>query len=1288
MLAGAGVQGFTEWQSANMFNRTNMLVTDIFTALLKYKCGLPQGSGFSVEIANLYAMLLLLWWNMDPINPTGTIAPFTSPRHGFPLIAGGILKPVASLAYVDDAKRYVAMAKTTHSLPEFFRTVQGYCDLLADLSLVIKMGRNVRKCTIYLYNIPDNAIIPTFHSIAWSYDSQGPVKGTIATVVMQRDPDGHLLCYDIPKTLRTSAPQNTQSILIQRKYLGVSTNAQLDGTEGKEKILNKLAQRVGLTSKKADSVQETKLGHNMLVNQVATFSPICISMSLAECTNIDKQLLKAYQYRLQYMSTDAKHNIFMSPRIGGIGVKSFTREYVGGLLRDIEVHITNTDSLPAHALVASIEAATTQRLFNLHQAGLIPVNTNAATRAEQISISAKKTMTYFGDMDSPIATSISFDHTHTMERAITTTCALGFMLRDMHNEFAARFADELLLLDKRAKTLGCHLLPTRASLGAYIGEGCKHFEKYSLLGRVYLLIQTATEEANNHVLTRGEEIKTSAVESLLSRPLMYDGLKLFPGEISALKLASSARSCIQKFKEDYKICGFHNLVEWRCCEDCMTNESLQKPASNEYRIIISDRNAFQPSILVSMETNSNLLSDHLRSTLSLTKETDNLSAGSTNERHPMTDTMILEYATQHDLPIFISIDGSVSNDGTPTVSLSILAPDIRQYDTSQEWENRLAKVLLIRSWKLPRQWGTGSSCINMAESFGFILGEYTIPADQPVIYITDSNNARTLQRNLKNSSSFTHRKLVRTVKQGIDYSIANHLEHLTSKWPREDQETTQAKQTYQQGVDTCKRWSTQQPLQKTVAADDKSQHSLTSWDDRSDSSSESNASTGLNPLEKKNRYYFDASMYDNLGRITVIKVFSHQLNTDCTIKIPNKHPRPNLFVVSANQFADNAATQARLLSRTLASNIDTLSYPAFSPRWCFSFEGKITNKGATKVLQERMDLELLLRQQLRKKQGLFNRLASFSGLRMEQIGDESLLRNMIKFTAPCWTRCIYRHPPIVHQIWEYWRNRQSATDRENIPIDIPKNWKDIPLIRDHLIKACPFCGSFGVEGNKIGNLEHLHLYCPNIYLQKARDLGNQNLEKAIYDVYNFAAKIQYNCSQENTTRTTALQEIMEQVARETELQERPVARSSELSYETRTSNKAILSKTAIQIKTLLGQLPASKLAEYDTYPLTAKLGFIIFMPEAEYDVASATITDVGFLGIFPKPILGELRRYARELKNLNQDYEAFLVLTNTLVDALIYRGATVQKVIHILLAKIKATLQPFGKKRKPSSPSS
>jgi hypothetical protein len=68
---------------------------------------------------------------MDPIDPAGTIAPFNAPRHAFPLINGGICKYITSSAYVDDAKRIIALAKHLHTCKEFFDVLQGYCDLLA-----------------------------------------------------------------------------------------------------------------------------------------------------------------------------------------------------------------------------------------------------------------------------------------------------------------------------------------------------------------------------------------------------------------------------------------------------------------------------------------------------------------------------------------------------------------------------------------------------------------------------------------------------------------------------------------------------------------------------------------------------------------------------------------------------------------------------------------------------------------------------------------------------------------------------------------------------------------------------------------------------------------------------------------------------------------------------------------------------------------------------------------------------------------------------------------------------
>lgn len=74
-----------------------------------------------------------------------------------------------------------------------------------------------------------------------------------------------------------------------------------------------------------------------------------------------------------------------------------------------------------------------------------------------------------------------------------------------------------------------------------------------------------------------------------------------------------------------------------------------------------------------------------------------------------------------------------------------------------EWKEKLAKSLLICSWHLPWSiWGASQVCINMVESIGFILGDYSIPAHILVIYITDCNNACTLQSNLTSFEQYTH----------------------------------------------------------------------------------------------------------------------------------------------------------------------------------------------------------------------------------------------------------------------------------------------------------------------------------------------------------------------------------------------------------------------------------------------------------------------------------------------------------------------------------------------------
>jgi len=439
-------------------------------------------------------------------------------------------------------------------------------------------------------------------------------------------------------------------------------------------------------------------------------------------------------------------------------------------------------------------------------------------------------------------------------------------------------------------------------------------------------------------------------------------------------------------------------MKWRCCIEDLDKNYPQHPRPEEFTTIINDENVFSPSLLDTMQNNSEKLSIHLKNILCLSKcstqlDNDNTYAGG---NRPLRNDEILDYATMHDLPIFIGIDGSLKDDFA-IVSICIVAPNILLTDYDNEWHSRPPKILLIRTWKLPKQWGTSQTCINMAETLGFIIGEYSIPSDLPIIFITNSNNARTLQRNLKNNDSFTHRKLIRQVKQGIEHSIANHLEHLTKNWPKIEQLYPYTLELYKKGEEICKIWARVGNNPSNICSHNFSTEHSTEYNsddswytDTCSNDSDSSHSYQATVITHKQK--FDSTMYDLLGHIIIVKVSSHQLESNMELKHSRRKPCPNLFVTSANQIADNAATQAHGIYELHASMESDICYNLpFSPRWSFSFEGALTNKGTTKVLYQKIDEELSLRQQHRPKQGVFLRMMNQNSIYAEQIGEETLL---------------------------------------------------------------------------------------------------------------------------------------------------------------------------------------------------------------------------------------------------------------------------------------------------------
>jgi len=85
-------------------------------------------------------------------------------------------------------------------------------------------------------------------------------------------------------------------------------------------------------------------------------------------------------------------------------------------------------------------------------------------------------------------------------------------------------------------------------------------------------------------------------------------------------------------------------------------------------------------------------------------------------------------------------------------------------------------------------------------------------------------------------------------------------------------------------------------------------------------------------------------------------------------------------------------------------------------------------------------------------------------------------------------------------------------------------------------------------------------------------------------------------------------------------------------------------------------------------------------------MALSTIMDVGFIVLFPKPLLPILNQYAKDIRKSDQENDEFLSLINNLVTAFLYRPITIQKVIQMLISRKKTLLNSEEQEKRPSMP--
>jgi hypothetical protein len=167
------------------------------------------------------------------------------------------------------------------------------------------------------------------------------------------------------------------------------------------------------------------------------------------------------------------------------------------------------------------------------------------------------------------------------------------------------------------------------------------------------LIQILIEEAKRNIFQRDVNTRHKIIEDRISRPEFHNEINAFPGEISAIRLATKARLALGKFKEDYINFGFFNLIEWRVKKMDIDRREQLPPQACQYRTLITRENAFTPLISCTMQENSEKMAQHMLQLVQLNNDQQGDASQVEIDDTYLMDQEIIQYATRQDLPMFL-----------------------------------------------------------------------------------------------------------------------------------------------------------------------------------------------------------------------------------------------------------------------------------------------------------------------------------------------------------------------------------------------------------------------------------------------------------------------------------------------------------------------------------------------------------------------------------------------------------------------------------------------------------
>ncbi|KAL7539688.1 hypothetical protein ACHAXR_011399, partial [Thalassiosira sp. AJA248-18] len=733
--AGMPDEGFIEIKMEDMLDRKCTVMTNRGEVEIMYLVGVPQGQKMSVIGCNLVTKEKTKQWILeDKNNPIPWSNGFRFACNDKLDMERGMIAIVLKKSYCDDAtlcihdgnKRTLEerirynfkddiedQMNRNEDFDEIIITGQSMVNRTGNFSLTFKLPRNAKKSMVAICNVDAriaHQVPDHFKAFEFSHKKAGPkteklpVRYSVRRLSVKADDDEKKAHERMIKTVK--------------RILGVFFTLDGDTSPTGKKIISKINHKIknfNIPQGIGPSGAATLL--SVYLSPTGDWAPLLSKLETGALNACDRRISNNFKGFFGLASSDSKIHMFRPTNKNGLGVKSIMEMYIKRMARETVV------------------------VVNSHEEQGMAIRNSLVLSAQ---IAELKTPPKLG-------------YTRSIEYVTDVLSRFGIFVRDMADTIESIFM-EILIDHAREKMeegeeekyylrpLGDMYFQGAGVKTGYLGTGDRILTAYKIYGKWHNQLRKSFK--------RAKSLPGGMTRLLEGKNWMYK----WPGGLNHDEMAKILQDTLETIKDSVERITCY--YEWRRVSDDKdpTESSKWQPVSHVFE---PDLNSDKPMVQQIQET---MMEWIYKSKLNHNRKED--------KRKRLFD-MIKESP----YPPIIAMDGSSEGDklklwpednedeGVWNAANATLFVCPR-LEEGESWKEADWIPLISRTMQLPNRIGAEQTDNGHGEINGFILAEEMMPTGLGAAYLTDSNQAKQLFRNLRDGTLISHRRMIRSLVSG------------------------------------------------------------------------------------------------------------------------------------------------------------------------------------------------------------------------------------------------------------------------------------------------------------------------------------------------------------------------------------------------------------------------------------------------------------------------------------------------------------------------------------------